>query len=68
MFAGRFELMIEELWKKLVERRATGAWINELARRARHLGLFLMCVTQQRSDLAGPWGKALWSARQRSPD
>ena len=44
---------------KLVERRATGAWINELTRRARHLGLFLVCVTQQRSDLAGPWGKAL---------
>jgi type IV secretory pathway VirB4 component len=58
MFAGRFVLVLEELWK-LVERRATGAWINELARRARHLGLFLVCVTQQRSDLAGPWGKAL---------
>ncbi|MGH2946962.1 MAG: hypothetical protein ACRDPC_11995 [Solirubrobacteraceae bacterium] len=58
MFGGRFVLVLEELWK-LVERRATGAWINELARRARHLGLFLVCVTQQRSDLAGPWGKAL---------
>ena len=57
-FAGRFVLVLEELWK-LTERRATGAWLNEQARRARHAGLFLVCVTQQRSDLAGPWGKAL---------
>jgi DNA helicase HerA-like ATPase len=46
MFAGRFVLVLEELWR-LVERRATGAWINDLARRARHLGLLLVCVTQQ---------------------
>ena len=57
-FAGRFVLVLEELWK-LTERRATGMWLNEQARRARHAGLFLVCVTQQRSDLAGPWGKAL---------
>ncbi len=34
---GRCVLVLEGLCK-LVERRATGAWINELARRACHLG------------------------------
>ena len=50
--------MIDEAWK-LVERRATGEWVNELARRARHLGLFLVAISQQLSDFAGEYGKAL---------
>jgi hypothetical protein len=57
-FAGRSILVIDEAWK-LVERRATGEWVNDLARRARHLGLFLVAISQQLSDFAGPYGKAL---------
>jgi len=51
-------LVIDEAWK-LVERRATGEWVNDLARRARHLGLFLVAISQQLSDFAGEYGKAL---------
>jgi hypothetical protein len=58
LFAGRSILVIDEAWK-LVERRATGEWVNELARRARHLGLFLVAISQQLSDFAGEYGKAL---------
>ena len=57
-FAGRSLLIIDEAWK-LVERRATGEWVNDLARRARHLGLFLVAISQQLSDFAGEYGKAL---------
>ena len=38
VFAGRSMLVIDEAWK-LVERRATGEWVNDIARRSRHLGL-----------------------------
>ena len=58
IFAGRSLLIIDEAWK-LVERRATGEWVNDLARRARHLGLFLIAISQQLSDFAGEYGKAL---------
>lgn len=57
-FAGRSMLVIDEAWK-LVERRATGEWVNDIARRSRHLGLFLVAISQQLSDFAGPYGKAL---------
>ena len=45
---GRSMLVIDEAWK-LVERRATGEWVNEIARRSRHLGLFLVAISQQLS-------------------
>ena len=51
-------LVSDEAWK-LVERRATGEWVNDIARRSRHLGLFLIAISQQLSDFAGPYGKAL---------
>ena len=57
-FEGRSVLVIDEAWK-LVERRATGEWVNDLARRCRHLGLFLVAISQQLSDFAGQYGKAL---------
>lgn len=57
-FAGRSMLVIDEAWK-LIERRATGEWVNEIARRSRHLGLFLVAISQQLSDFAGPYGRAL---------
>jgi hypothetical protein len=58
LFAGRSMLVIDEAWK-LVERRATGEWVNDIARRSRHLGLFLIAISQQLSDFAGPYGRAL---------
>jgi hypothetical protein len=58
LFHGRSLLVIDEAWK-LVERRATGEWVNEIARRSRHLGLFLVAISQQLSDFAGPYGRAL---------
>jgi hypothetical protein len=58
VFTGRSMLVIDEAWK-LVERRATGEWVNDIARRSRHLGLFLIAISQQLSDFAGPYGKAL---------
>jgi hypothetical protein len=57
-FDGTSAVVVEELWK-LVERKATGAWVNELVKRARHIGLWFIAITQQRSDLAGPQGRAL---------
>lgn len=57
-YAGRSMLVIDEAWK-LVARRATGEWVNDLARRARHLGLFLIAISQQLSDFSGEWGRAL---------
>lgn len=57
-FDGTSMLVMEELWK-LIERRATGTWVNELVKRARHIGLWFVAITQQRSDLAGAQGRAL---------
>ena len=57
VFAGRSMMVIDEAWH-LVERRATGEYANDLARRARHLGLFLIAISQQLSDFAGH-GRAL---------
>jgi DNA helicase HerA-like ATPase len=54
MFAGRSMLVVDEAWK-LVERRAAGEWVNDIARRSRHLGLFLVAISQQLSDFAGPY-------------
>lgn len=58
LFDQRFVFVAEELWK-LLARQATGEWANDLARRARHLGLFLIAVTQQLSDLDNDYGRAL---------
>lgn len=55
---GTSMLVLEEL-SELIRRPATGAWINSQARRARHIGLWLVAITQQRADLAGEHGRAL---------
>lgn len=57
-WAGRSFLVIDEAWK-LIERPATGRWVNELARRSRHLALFMVAISQQLSDFQGEHGKAL---------
>jgi type IV secretory pathway VirB4 component len=51
-------LVIDETWS-LMAHRATGEWVNDTARRARHLGLFLIAITQQLSDFANDYGRAL---------
>ncbi len=58
MFAGKTVLLIDEAWH-LVGRRETGEYANELARRARHLGLFLVVISQQLSDFSSDHGLAL---------
>jgi hypothetical protein len=55
---GTSAVVVEEIWK-LVGRKATGAWLVELAKRARHIGLWLIAITQQRSDLQSREGRAL---------
>jgi hypothetical protein len=57
-FAGTSVVVLEETWK-LMRRRATREWVIEQAKRARHIGLWLIAVTQQRSDLTGEESRAL---------
>ena len=49
VWAARTFLVIDEGWKML-ERRSTGRWINEQARRSRHNRLFLAAISQSLSD------------------
>jgi type IV secretory system conjugative DNA transfer VirD4/TraG family protein len=58
MFAGKSVLLIDEGWH-LVGNAATGEYANDLARRARHLGLFLIVMSQHLSDFASEHGLAL---------
>jgi hypothetical protein len=58
MFAGKSVLLIDEGWH-LVGNEATGEYANDLARRARHLGLFLIVMSQHLSDFATEHGLAL---------
>lgn len=58
MFAGKSVLLIDEGWH-LVGNASTGEYANDLARRARHLGLFLIVMSQHLSDFASEHGLAL---------
>jgi hypothetical protein len=58
MFAGKSILTIDECWH-LLARQETGQYANDLARRARHLGLLLMPMSQQLSDFDSEHGRAL---------
>jgi hypothetical protein len=58
MFTGKTVLLIDEGWH-LVGRKETGEYANDLARRARHLGLFLIVMSQHLSDFATEHGLAL---------
>jgi len=60
-WGGRTFLVVDEGWKML-ERRSTGRWINEQARRSRHHRLFLIAISQSLQDfLRHPEGEALVS-------
>jgi hypothetical protein len=58
LFLGRSIMLIDEAWH-LVSRPETGAYANNLARRARHLGLTLIVMSQQLSDFDTEHGVAL---------
>src|SRR5262249_1944905 len=66
LFLGRSLMLIDEAWH-LIRRDETGEYANDLARRARHLGLALIVMSQQLSDFNTDYGKALVpnSAQQR---
>ncbi|MEA2312707.1 MAG: hypothetical protein QOE28_2675 [Solirubrobacteraceae bacterium] len=57
-FAGRSVMLIDEAWH-IVGRAQTGEYANDLARRARHLGLVLIVMSQQLSDFNTEHGLAL---------
>lgn len=57
-WAGRVFLVLDEGWS-VMQRRATGQWINEQARRSRHLNLAMLAISQQYSDFEGEQGRAL---------
>ena len=49
---------IDEAWKPLLT-PAAGAWLNEWARRTRHLACALLVITQHLADFANAQGAAL---------
>ncbi len=51
-------LLSDETWK-LMERRATGEYFTDLARRSRHHGLFMLAITQHLADLDNEFGRPL---------
>jgi hypothetical protein len=57
-WAGRAFLVIDEAWKQLLTAEA-GAWLNERARRTRHMACALIAVTQHLEDFANAQGRAL---------
>jgi hypothetical protein len=58
LFTGKSILLIDEAWA-FVGNRQTGMYANDLARRARHLGLFMIVMSQHLSDFETEHGLAL---------
>ncbi len=59
-WAGKAFLVIDESWSQL-RSKAAGAWLNEWARRTRHMSCALYAVTQQLEDFDNEQGHALVS-------
>lgn len=57
-WAGRAFVAIDEAWKPLMT-PAAGAWLNEWARRTRHIACALLVITQHLADFDNPQGAAL---------
>ncbi len=57
-WSGRSFLIIDEAWAYVL-RRQTGEWFNELARRARHIALCIVAISQQLADFSGEYGSAI---------
>jgi len=58
MFAGRSFFFIDEAWN-LVGRDELGSYTNDLSRRARHLSMCLVALSQLMSDFDTKHGRAL---------
>lgn len=57
-WAGRSFLLCDETWA-LLESDISGSWfVNEFARRGRHLALAFIAISQQLSDFSGKYGEA----------
>ena len=59
-WAGKAFLVIDESWAQL-RSKAAGSWLNEWARRTRHMSCALYAVTQQLEDFDNEQGHALVS-------
>ncbi len=57
-WAGRTFVAIDEAWKPLLT-PAAGAWLNEWARRTRHIACALLVISQHLADFANAQGRAL---------
>lgn len=57
-WAGRAFVAIDEAWKTLMT-EAAGQWLNEWARRTRHIETALLVITQHLADFDNPQGAAL---------
>jgi hypothetical protein len=57
-WAGRAFVAIDEAWKTLMT-DAAGQWLNEWARRTRHIETALLVITQHLADFDNPQGAAL---------
>lgn len=58
VWAGRTFLAIDEAWKPLMT-PAAGAWLNEWARRTRHIACALLVISQHLTDFNNLQGQAL---------
>ncbi len=58
LMTGRSVVVLDEAWH-LVSNPASGAYVNDLVRRGRHLGMALLASTQQASDFDSESGVAL---------
>jgi hypothetical protein len=57
-WAGKAFLVLDELWR-LMRHPRTGAWVEEFARRSRHLALRVIAISQLLKDLDNEYGHAL---------
>ncbi|MQA75691.1 MAG: hypothetical protein GEU88_15350 [Solirubrobacterales bacterium] len=57
-WAGRAFVVIDEAWAQM-RSRAAGRWLNEWARRTRHMSCAMLVVTQHLADFANEQGAAL---------
>lgn len=57
-WTGRTAVIIDECWSQLAHDTA-GQWLNEWARRVRHIATALVAITQHLSDFKNEQGRAL---------
>lgn len=57
-WTGRTAMIVDETWAQMAHDVA-GAWLNEWARRVRHIATALVAITQHLSDFRNEQGRAL---------